>query len=154
MRGYQDDPRVSIEKLCDFNIEKVEEIKKKYPSYNIINDPDEILNDPSIDVVSIASFDNFHCGQVIKAIKNSKHVFVEKPICLFEDELEKIVETLNNYPKSKLSSNFVLRRAPQFEKLKNLIDEGCFGEIYYLEGDYNYGRVHKLIDGWRGQIRR
>ena len=152
LRGYQDDPRVSIEKLCDFNIEKVEEIKKKYPSYNIINDPDEILNDPSIDVVSIASFDNFHCGQVIKAIKNSKHVFVEKPICLFEDELEKIVETLNNYPKSKLSSNFVLRRAPQFEKLKNLIDDGCFGEIYYLEGDYNYGRLHKLIDGWRGQI--
>ena len=32
LRGYQDDPRVSIEKLCDFNIEKVEEIKKKYPS--------------------------------------------------------------------------------------------------------------------------
>ena len=62
------------------------------------------------------------------------------------------METLNKFPKSKLSSNFVLRRAPQFEKLKNMINDNSFGEIYYLEGDYNYGRIHKLIYGWRGQI--
>lgn len=152
LKGYQDDPRVSIVKLCDFNKKKVKEIKNKYPEYKIISNPDEILNDPNINVISIASFDNFHSNQVIKAIENGKHVFVEKPICLFKEELENIVETLNNFPKSKLSSNFVLRRAPQFEKLKNIINSGSFGEIYNLEGDYNYGRVHKLIDGWRGQI--
>lgn len=152
LRGFQDDPRVSIVKLCDFNKEKVKEIKKKYPDYQTINDPNEILEDSKIDVISIASYDNFHSKQVIKAIQNGKHVFVEKPICLFEEELENIVETLNKFPNSKLSSNFVLRRAPQFEKLKNMINGDSFGEIYYLEGDYNYGRVHKLIDGWRGQI--
>ena len=90
LRGYEDDPRVSIVKLCDFNKEKVKEIKKKYPFYQIIHDPNEILEDSKIDVISIASFDNFHSKQVIKAIENGKHVFVEKPVCLFEEELENI----------------------------------------------------------------
>jgi predicted dehydrogenase len=33
-----------------------------------------------------------------------------------------------------------------------MIDAGQMGQIYYVEGDYNYGRIHKLVNGWRGNI--
>jgi len=42
--------------------------------------------------------------------------------------------------------------SPRFRLVKRFIDEGKMGRLYYLEGDYNYGRIHKLIDGWRGKL--
>ena len=29
---------------------------------------------------------------------------------------------------------------------------GDLGRVYYMEADYNYGRIHKIVDGWRGAI--
>lgn len=150
--GYRLDKRCDIKKLCDFDREKISVLSKKYPEYEFSTDPNQILNDPEIDVVSIASYDNFHADQVIKAIQNGKHVFVEKPICLHENELKSIVKVLNNNPHCKLSSNFVLRKSPQFLVIKKEIEENKFGDLYSLEGDYNYGRIHKLTNGWRGDI--
>ncbi len=150
--GYESEKRCSIFKLCDFDKKKLMDVSRRHNNYNTTMDPNEILEDPKIDVVSIASYDNFHAKQVIKAIENGKHVFVEKPICLNQKELSSIVKTMNNNPKIKLSSNFVLRKVTKFEKLKEEIEKKKFGKIYYLEGDYNYGRIHKLTRGWRGEI--
>ena len=33
-----------------------------------------------------------------------------------------------------------------------MVERGDFGRLYHLEGEYNYGRIHKLIQGWRGEI--
>ena len=150
--GYLSDERCVIKKLCDFDQEKINQVAKKYNEFEFTKDPNQILNDTEIDVVSIASYDNFHADQVIKAIEKGKHVFVEKPICLYENELKKIVKALNKNPHCKLSSNFILRKSPQFIEARNQIKENKFGNLYYLEGDYNYGRIHKLTEGWRGDI--
>jgi len=114
--GYESEKRCSIFKLCDFDKKKLMDVSRRHNNYNTTMDPNEILEDPKIDVVSIASYDNFHAKQVIKAIENGKHVFVEKPICLNQKELSSIVKTMNNNPKIKLSSNFVLRKVTKFEK--------------------------------------
>ena len=36
--------------------------------------------------------------------------------------------------------------------MKKLIAEGVFGNIYYIEADYNYGRLKKLTHGWRSKV--
>jgi predicted dehydrogenase len=51
-----------------------------------------------------------------------------------------------------LSSNLVLRASPRFELLKRWVDEGRLGRIYHMEGDYDYGRLSKLTQGWRGDL--
>ena len=150
--GYQSDERCTVTKLCDIDEKKLNEVGKRHTDCKITIDPDEILNDPEINVVSIASYDNFHADQVVKSIENGKHVFVEKPICLSQDEFDSIRIALLKNPEIKLSSNFVLRSSPEFIKVKNEIEKNSFGNLYYLEGDYNYGRIHKLIEGWRGDI--
>ncbi len=150
--AYELDKRCKVTKLCDFNEEKLFQIGKKYPKYKLTTNPNEVLDDPEVDIVSVASYDNYHAEQVIKAVKSGKHVFVEKPLCLYYEELVSIVEALSNNPKVKLSSNFVLRKSPQFISVKQEIDSKKFGTLYYLEADYNYGRLHKLTNGWRGEI--
>jgi polar amino acid transport system substrate-binding protein len=51
---------------------------------------DEILHDSAIDTVFVASRHDTHADYVIKALEKGKHVFVEKPLCVTDDELAKI----------------------------------------------------------------
>ena len=85
--GYMSHPDCEVTTLCDFDDEKIALAKKKYPTLHVTRLADKVLNDPAIDIVSIASFDNYHYEQVVRAIENGKHLFVEKPICLHLHEL-------------------------------------------------------------------
>jgi len=148
---YQSDPRCRVLTLCDSNEMKLHEVGDQYPSCRLTTNAEELLADPEIDVVSIASYDTDHCEQVLSAIENGKHIFVEKPLCMYDEELDRIDIALMQHPETLLSSNLVLRSAPQFRQIKSRIDSGELGRLFYLEGDYNYGRIHKITEGWRGQ---
>lgn len=150
--GYQSHPDCEVTTLCDFDDEKIAQAKGKYPAIHITRRADEVLTDPAIDIVSIASYDNHHYEQVIRSIENGKHVFVEKPICFQERELVQIRKKIEENPNIKISSNLILRMSPRFRNLRARIRDGGLGEIYYIEGDYEYGRIEKIHDGWRGRL--
>ena len=59
---------------------------------------EEIHCDADIDVVSIASYDNYHSDQIFAAIKNGKHVFAEKPLCLTRHEADGRLSRLPRAP--------------------------------------------------------
>lgn len=150
--GYDKHPNSRVVALCDFSEDKLNLAREKYPKFRFAEQADDILNDSQIDVVSIASYDNYHYEQIIKAINNNKHIFVEKPLCLYREQAQHIYSLLRTKPELKLSSNLILRMSPRFRYLKKMIKEGSFGDLFYVEGDYNYGRLSKLTEGWRGKI--
>lgn len=143
---------VNLVSLCDFDNKKLNLYKKIYKNCNFTNNSDDIFKNPNIDIVSIASYDNFHAKHILQAIKYNKHFFVEKPFCLTIKELKKICSSLKKNKKITFSSNLVLRNNPSFIDLKKKIKTKVTGDIYYCEGDYNYGRINKILYGWRGQI--
>ena len=112
----------------------------------------DLLRDANIDVVSIASYDNDHYEQIVQALENDKHVFVEKPLCHRAEEARHIRALLTEKPHLRLSSNLILRQCPRFIALKERISRGAMGELFLVEGDYHYGRLHKITAGWRGAI--
>ena len=150
--GYQHHPDCEVVALCDINEEKRNMAREKYPQIKIVDTADEVLTDPSIDVVSIATYDDVHYQQVVKAIEHGKHVFVEKPLCLYEEDAREIRALLRRNPHLKLSSNLILRASPRFELVRKIFQEGKLGELFYVEADYNYGRLHKIVKGWRGAL--
>lgn len=152
IHGYASHPDCRVMALCDSDPEKLRQVGQRHPHCALTTDPDQVLQDPAIDIVSIASYDNAHAEQVLMALEHNKHVFVEKPLCLFESEYNAIAAALAARPHLKLSSNLILRRVPRFRALRERLRAGALGKLYYLEGDYDYGRLHKLIDGWRGRI--
>jgi predicted dehydrogenase len=79
-------------------------------------------------------------------------VFVEKPFVLRESEAVAVRDALRQRPGQRLSSNLILRKSPRFADLRRRVDAGEFGRLYHLEGDYNYGRLHKILEGWRGKL--
>jgi len=150
-RAYLNHPDCHLKTICDFDKKKAEYIRLNYSSSKHTNSDLDVINDDSIDIVSVASFDNYHYQQVVDLIKNKKHVMVEKPICLFDDELEGIVDALKNNPDIVLSSNLVLRTNSRFKNFRNQILSGDLGDVYYIEADYYWGRINKLY-GWRADM--
>ena len=126
-------------------------MKNKFPDSDIYTDDRSILEDKNIDIVSIASYDNYHSKQIVKAFENGKHVMAEKPLCLSWDEMVLIHDIQKQNRDVKLSANHVLRSNARFGRFKKNIQAGKFGEIFYLEGDYYWGRKSKLF-GWRAEM--
>jgi predicted dehydrogenase len=143
--------KVNLVSLCDFDNKKINFYKKIYKNCKFTKNSNDIFKNPNIDTVSIASYDNFHAKHILQAIKYNKNFFVEKPFCLNINELNKIYSHLKK-KKITFSSNLVLRTNPDFIDLKKKIKNKTVGKIYYCEGDYNYGRIDKILNGWRGQI--
>lgn len=150
--GYQAHEGCDVVALCDFDRRRLEEIGARVPGADLLDSADEVLCDLDIDVVSIASYDNHHYEQIVKALTHDKHVFVEKPLCLTEQQAVEIRELSDAKPQLKLSSNLILRRCPRFLALKEQIEQGALGEVFLVEGQYEYGRLHKITEGWRGAI--
>ena len=90
--GYNLSESCKVIALCDFDKQKLFEVGARHPGIRLFDDAASILNDPTINVVSIATFDTFHYEQIITAIKNGKHVFVEKPLSINEEDLDKLIE--------------------------------------------------------------
>lgn len=113
---------------------------------------EQILDDEDVDVVSIATFDHLHFAEVKAALEAGKHVFVEKPLCRTTDEVKTLRETWEAAGKPCLRSNLVLRQAPVYLWLKQAIDDGRLGRVYAFDGDYLYGRLAKITEGWRKDV--
>lgn len=152
IQGYESDPRCQVAVLCDCDPDQLRKVSSRYPGKQITSNSETVIQDASIDVISVASYDDDHRDQIVAALQSGKHVFAEKPLCLTGQELLDIVDHLNQYPERRLSSNLILRRSPRFIWLKQQLTAGYLGVPYYIEADYNYGRLHKITEGWRGRI--
>lgn len=142
----------SLVALCDIDPGKLASAKERFPQAVVTTRDADILDDDSVDMVCIASYDNYHFAQTRQALLNGKHVFVEKPFVLYEQEAREIRALLGQRPGCRLSSNLVLRTVPRFRDLKRRIEGGELGQLFHLEGDYDYGRLAKIVDGWRGRL--
>lgn len=149
--AYQNHPNCELKSICDFDSQKLEVLRNKFQAQEIFDDDLSIINDESIDIVSIASYDNYHVQQITQAIENKKHIMAEKPLCLSRDEMENIRNTLEKSSKVCLSSNLVLRTNSRYNKFRQDISQKKLGEVYYLEADYYWGRKNKLY-GWRAEM--
>lgn len=144
-------PNIGYIKIFDINLKKIKFNFFKYKKIQVVEKLESIFEDKNINFVCICSFDNFHYEHINLCIKYKKNIFVEKPICLKKWQFENIKKNIEK-KKILISTNFVLRSQPEFIKLKNNISKGVFGKIYYLEGDYIFGRLEKILKGWRSNI--
>jgi len=145
-------PECELAAVCDTNPTTLAAVAGKFPGVVACERDTDILDDPSIDLVCIASYDDCHFSQTLLALERGKHVFVEKPFVLHEEEARRIREELRRRPDLRLSSNLILRRSPRFLDLRQRILAGEFGTLYHLDAEYNYGRLEKITEGWRGKL--
>ncbi len=150
-RTYAADPRTELHWLFDLDEERARRLADELGA-RVASSYEEILGDEETRVVSIASFDDAHYEQTLAALDAGKHAFVEKPLCRSLDEARAIKRAWESAGCPALASNLVLRGAPLFRWLREEVERGALGTPYAFDGDYLYGRLHKITEGWRGGV--
>lgn len=152
-RAFDAHPACEVRSLCDLDRERARALVTEFSGCVVAERFEEMLADPRLDVLAIASFDDFHYNQVIAALQAGKHVFVEKPVCRTLKELADVKAGWQaGGGQQKLCSNLVLRAAPLYRWLHEHIRADELGQIYAFDGDYLYGRLHKITEGWRKNV--
>lgn len=151
VEAYDAHPACEVAVICDRDPVRLAAVHERIPRAAATTDADSVLADPAIDVVSICSYDGDHADQVTRALERDKHVMVEKPICVGEQEADRILAALRASGR-RLTSNLILRRSPRFRRFRTMVQEGALGELFFAEADYLYGRHVKLTHGWRGDL--
>ena len=90
----------------------------------------EVLSDPGINTVFIATRHDSHAGYVLDALEAGRHVFVEKPLCLNEAELELITQAASRAERPLLMVGFNRRFSPLAREMKRIIGDGPLSAIY------------------------
>ena len=118
---------------------------RKFGFEKTTTDNDSIFNDRGTDAIIITTRHNSHADLVIKAVDSGKHVFVEKPLCLKQEEL---IEIMAVYDKSEskpiIMVGFNRRFSPQIKKIKKLL-LGTSGPKSFI---FNINAGHIDEDHW------
>lgn len=106
---------------------------------------EELLADDDLDIITITSPHQLHNAAAIAAAEAGKSLLCEKPIAMNFAELRNLRDAVK---KSSVifQSGLVLRWNPFIQNLKNLVDGGHFGDLFYMEADY----CHELGPWWNG----
>jgi len=99
---------------------------------------EEALKRDDVDIVVISTPQHLHSDNAITAAKAGKHIVIEKPVAISIEGLRSMRDAVRE-AKVKTIVGFVLRWNPLFQTLKEMITDGAFGKLYYVEADYqNY----------------
>jgi predicted dehydrogenase/threonine dehydrogenase-like Zn-dependent dehydrogenase len=98
-------------------------LAKKYQAGFSSTNFEDALNDKETDAVIITTRHNLHAEMVIKGLEANKHVFVEKPLAIFEEELQPVINAYQKYGKT-ITVGFNRRFSPYIVKAKSLIGSG------------------------------
>ncbi len=114
----------------------------------IYGDYDDLLGDDEVDIVSVTTPNFLHASDAIAAAQAGKHIALEKPAGINEEELDELASAVNEAGVKSVMS-FVLRWNQQVLNVKNLVERGALGELFYCETDYWHG-VGSIIraDRW------
>lgn len=118
--------------VCDKNTEQLKKIVAQNSEIKVFSDTEELLKSGEIDAVAIVTPVSTHYDIARRALENGKHVFVEKPFTqnsIQAQELIEIAESKNL--KIMVDHTFLFTGAVR--KIKELINEGELGKIYYYD---------------------
>ena len=120
------------------------------PKCRVVTDFREILADPTIDMVSIATPDHWHAYMAVEAMKRGKDVYCEKPLTFCVDEARKVIAAQAKYGRV-FQTGSMQRCWPEFRTAVMIVRNGLIGDVKYV--DANYGRGGQKLGGPSHPIR-
>lgn len=112
-------------------------LAKKFGFSTISTNVDDVFSNPDISSVFITTRHDTHADLCIKGLKSNKYVFVEKPLCCTESELEQVDESYKN-SKSEIMVGFNRRFSPHSQKVKSYLNsqKGPKSLIFTINAGY------------------
>lgn len=132
VRNFAELPGVQVAAVSDLRPERLGLVKNRYPSVHTTADHRELLAEPSIDAVAIATPISTHYDLALQALQADKHVLVEKPLAAKSEHATRLIEEAERRHRVLMVDHtFVYTGAVR--KIKDLIASDALGDIYYYD---------------------
>jgi predicted dehydrogenase len=132
VRNFGDQPEARVGVVCDVREPRRAVVSRHYPHVRVTDRAADVISDPAIDAVVIATPAEQHFDLGIAALRAGKHVFIEKPIASTADEASRLIdEALKRRLTLMVDHTFVYTGAVQ--KMRELLAAGELGQIYYYD---------------------
>lgn len=146
IRDFSESDKAKVATCADLSEARLAAIRRRYPEVKVTTNSDDIMKDPSIDAVVLATPANTHYKLAKEALGAGKHVFVEKPLTFDPAEAEDLV-AIADKAKRVLMVGHTFEFNPAVEKMKEYIQKKELGEVYYLTSRrLNLGKIREDIN--------
>lgn len=136
--------------VCSRSPERARRIANRYAGVRAYGALHEMLRDPALDALYIATPNSLHAPQAIEAARSGKHVLCEKPLALLESDCEAMIRTCDEH-RVKLGVVLQNRYHPAHVEARRLVATGALGPVAVARAQYGHLRLRGgLRDGWRG----
>ncbi|MET3948565.1 putative dehydrogenase [Arthrobacter sp. UYCu512] len=132
LQSYAANPDVELVAIYDLNLARAQHQAAKFGVANAYATLEELLADSAVHAVSICTWNNSHAELAIAALEAGKNVLVEKPLSKTVAEAEMLAAAVSRTGKL-LQVGFVRRFSSNAKLLRQFIDAGDLGEIYYAK---------------------
>ena len=136
--------KVVVKGAFDINPDRLKIAEEK--GYVAYSSKEELLNDPEIDIVLVATTNEVHAELCIEAMQHGKHVICEKPVTLTSDELIRVMDVAKKCNKV-FTINQNRRLNKDFILMKRTVESGIIGKPYVIESRVEGSRG--MPTGWR-----
>ena len=131
-RNFATSPATSLEVICDFSAARLEKAGRAHPGTKLVNDWAQVIGDPKVDAVAIATPVSSHFELARRALEAGKHVLVEKPITTSAIEAQMLIEIAEKN-RLTLMVDHTFAYTGAVRKIREMIVRGEIGDIYYYD---------------------
>lgn len=117
--------------VCDLDAAALAKIGRRYPAVRCVEGFEQLVEDASVEAVAIATPVSTHFPLALAALEAGKHVFVEKPLAGSIADAEALVEAADARGLTLMPGHTFLY-SPPVNKVRELIDAGELGDIYFI----------------------
>jgi len=147
IESYLAIPEAKVSAICDIDEEKLKSITIKYGIMKAYSSYEELCQSDEVDAVSISVPNHLHAPIAIYALEHGKHVLCENPLSTTSADAERILEVSNSFPNLKAMVAMRFRFNRDAISIKNAIENGEMGDIYY--GFISYLKQSgKITEDW------
>ncbi len=145
-RNAQATPELRLEYLCDLDVTRARSVIGDYSTVRVVGSFEEVLADPAVSAVAIATPAASHYKVAMAALEAGKHVLVEKPLAPSFAEGAELVEAADRHGRVlMLDHTYCYTQAVGY--LRDLIRDGELGDLQYLDSvRINLGLVQRDVD--------
>jgi predicted dehydrogenase len=132
VRNFSEAPGARVAAVSDLSSARLSQVSARYPTIKTTQNHLDVLSDPTIDAVAIATPVSTHFELAMQALRAGKHVWVEKPLAANSEQGERLIDEALRCKRTLIVDHtFVYTGAVR--KIKELVDDGRLGKLYYYD---------------------
>ena len=132
VRNFYEAPDCEVVAVSDLRENQLARVRARYPTVATTTDFRDLLNNPRIDAVVIATPVSTHFDLAMQALRAGKNVLVEKPMTMDADQAQRLVDEAERR-RLKLSVDHTFVFTSAVRKIRELATNGDLGELYYYD---------------------